>query len=63
MFENCSSLSKIVARAKMWNTNYTKNWLAGAASSGIFECYESAGIPLNSPSGVPSGWTVEYLEE
>ena len=63
MFGSCRALSKIVVRATWWNTDYTKNWLLGVASSGTFECYESAGIPLNSPEGVPNGWTVEYLEE
>jgi hypothetical protein len=63
MFKGCQALSKIVVSAKTWSTDNSSSWLTGVASSGIFECYESAGIPLNSSSGVPSGWTVEYLEE
>lgn len=63
MLRSCPKLSSVTVKATSWNTTFANYWLGEAGPTGTVRCYESAGIPLNSASGVPSGWTVEYLEE
>ena len=57
MFQNCSSLNKVITHATSWNTTYTAYWLAGVSSTGDFYNLGGATIPTGS-SGIPQGWTV-----
>lgn len=58
MYNGCSSLNRAVAPTLSSIGNRLNNWLNGVAASGTFYNYYSA-IPLNSASGVPSGWTYQ----
>ena len=58
MYNGCSSLNRAVAPTLSSIGNSLNNWLNGVAASGTFYNYYSA-IPLNSASGVPSGWTYQ----
>lgn len=56
MFKGCSSLNKVGVYINEWNENETENWLSEVSDSGVVVSYNGADIPLNSDSGVPSGW-------
>ena len=58
LFYGCSKLNHLTVYANdISATNCTSNWLSGVASSGIFNNYGSATYTVNSPSGIPTGWT------
>lgn len=60
MFRNCSLLNYIKA---MFTTtpsdSYTRNWVSGVASTGIFVKNSAATWNVTGVNGVPTGWTVE----
>ena len=59
MFVSCSKLNNVTVYANdISATDCTSSWLSGVASTGTFNNYGSATYPTNSPSGIPSGWTV-----
>ena len=58
LFYGCSKLNNITVYANNISaTNCTTDWLSGVASEGIFNNYGSATYTVNSPSGIPTGWT------
>ena len=58
-FEGCTSLNNVTVYADdISASNCTNNWLKNVASSGTFRNLGSATYTANSPSGIPTGWTV-----
>ena len=62
LFRNCSSLNKVIAPSvSSWPTGYSYNfqdWLYGCAATGIVVMDpNTTGVPTNSYSGIPTGWT------
>jgi hypothetical protein len=62
MFSGCSNLAKVYCSAiNNLGAGYTTNWLASVASSGLFVKNNDATTwPVDSPDGVPVGWTVSW---
>ena len=63
MFYGCQSLSKVTMLATDYDdtgSDYFKNWLHNVAAAGTVYVKEGSEIqlPLNSASGIPSGWNV-----
>ena len=60
MFNDCHSLTSITCSATNISAeNCTTNWLGNVAPTGTFVKPETMnGWTLNSPHGIPSGWTV-----
>ena len=59
MFQNCTSLNNVTVYADdISATKCTTNWLSNVAGSGTFRNLGSATYATDSPSGIPSGWTV-----
>ena len=59
LFFQCSKLNYVKIAAtiisdQIWSLS---SWLAGVAATGIVECNPNLNIPINSPNGIPSGWT------
>ena len=62
MFKNCNNLNYVKCLATdITVTNAITDWLSGVASSGTFVKEYGVEYLTNSPSGIPSGWTVEEL--
>ena len=61
MFKGCSNLSSVTCLATDISAREcTNNWLKGVAASGTFtKAASMENWTLDSPSGIPSGWTVE----
>lgn len=62
MFEDCSVLSNVTCLATdITAYQSTASWLSGVAESGSFHRNSSqwAYWQLNSPSGIPEGWTID----
>ena len=58
LFYGCSKLNHLTVYANdISATNCTSNWLSGVASSGTFRNLGSATYDIDSPSGIPTGWT------
>lgn len=63
LFRNCTSLNTVIApNLANWNEDgYSynfQNWLYGVAPTGIVVINPNTiNVPLNSPNGIPSGWT------
>ena len=62
MFSGCSNLAKVYCSAiNNLGTGYTTNWLADVAASGLFvKNNDATAWPVDSPDGVPVGWTVSW---
>jgi hypothetical protein len=56
MFGSSVNLSKVVVRAKEWNTEWTNEWLNNVAPTGQVYRYAEALIPMQNSSGIPSNW-------
>lgn len=58
-YENCRNLSVAYApKVAAWDNNNYDNWLNGVAATGIVVMDPSTtGVPTNSVSGIPTGWT------
>ncbi len=64
MFQGCTNLNSIICLAtNIPASSCVNNWLSGVASTGTFtKAPAMTDWPLNSASGIPSGWTVDsYL--
>lgn len=62
MFDGCAKLNYI--KCLMTDTSATgctDDWLANTASVGIFECDNKKYFTLDSPSGIPVGWTITEI--
>jgi len=59
MFRGCSLLEKVDCSAKTpLDAGYTTDWLASVAATGSFIKNKGASWQVDSPSGIPVGWTV-----
>ena len=70
MFDGCSNLNYVKCLATDLGTNNTDEWLNGVAAKGTFIKADGAGWTLNSPNGIPAGWsttdtplTIEAIED
>ena len=62
MFKNCNNLNYVKCLATdITVTNALTDWLSGVASTGTFVKEYGVEYLTNSPSGIPSGWTVEEI--
>ena len=64
MFYNCHNVDNIICYAdtiEQGATNVTLNWLYGVATSGTFNCIDPSIWTVDSPSGIPVGWTVNAM--
>lgn len=58
LYDSCTSLNKAWAPTpSTWNTDAMENWLNDVAATGVVLKDNDLTIPLNSTSGVPTGWT------
>lgn len=58
MFNKCASLNSVRISVEAWEPGNAIDWLRHCAENGTLYNLGGANIPLNSDSGVPSGWTV-----
>lgn len=59
MFRGCSLLEKVDCSAKTpLDAGYTNDWLTSVAATGSFIKNKGASWQIDSPSGIPVGWTV-----
>ena len=62
MFNDCSSLKKIDAHfTDTPNDTYTKGWVSGVASSGMFYQGDDASWYVRGVNGIPNGWTLSTV--
>ena len=64
MFYNCGNVDNIICYAdtiEQGATSVTLNWLYGVAASGTFNCIDPSIWTVDSPSGIPVGWTVNTM--
>ena len=62
MFNDCSSLKKIDAHfTDAPNDTYTKGWVSGVASSGMFYQGDDASWYVRGVNGIPNGWTLSTV--
>ena len=62
MFSGCTSLNYIKCLATDISAAFcTDDWLANTASIGTFECDNKKYFTLDSPSGIPVGWTITEI--
>ena len=58
LFYGCSKLNNITVYARdISATNCISDWLSGVASEGTFNNYGFAIYTVDSPSGIPTGWS------
>jgi hypothetical protein len=58
MFSGCTSLNKVTTYANdISANNCIDNWLQDVAPTGTFNNYGTATYTIDSPSGIPVGWT------
>ena len=62
MFYDCTSLNYIKCLATDISAEFcTYDWLANVAAIGTFECDNKKYFTLDSPSGIPVGWTITEI--
>ena len=62
MFSGCTSLNYIKCLATDISAELcTDDWLANTASVGTFECDNKKYFTLDSPNGIPKGWTITEI--
>ena len=62
MFSGCTSLNHIKCLATDISAEYcTYDWLANVAAIGTFECDNKKYFTLDSPNGIPVGWTINEI--
>ena len=60
MFNGCTKLNNITMLATDISAYCClENWVKGVAATGTFTKAKDTSIPINSPSGIPEGWTVK----
>ena len=57
MFSGCTNLNEVTVRTETYDYVAFINWLRGVAASGKMHKSSSLTLPLDSSSGIPSGWT------
>ena len=61
MFYGCTKLNYIKCLATDITANSMTGWLANVASIGTFECDNKKYFTLDSPNGIPKGWTITEI--
>ena len=62
MFNGCTNLNYVKCLATDTSaTDCTKDWLSNVAATGTFECDNKKYFTLDSPNGIPSGWTITEI--
>ena len=62
MFSRCTSLNYIKCLATDISAEFcTDDWLSNVASIGTFECDNKKYFTLDSPNGIPKGWTITEI--
>ena len=56
MFKDCSNLRIVNCTAKS-NSSSTTDWLSGVSPTGIFYGYDKSIWEIDSPNGIPAGWS------
>ena len=60
MFNGCTNLNSITMLATdITASNCLTYWVNGVAATGTFTKAKDTSIPINNPSGIPTGWTVK----
>lgn len=60
MFYGCRSLAEVRISATDISRGGTYQWLTNVAATGDFYCVGGVEYPVDSPSGIPLGWTAHY---
>lgn len=62
MFSGCNKLNYIKCLATDISAEFcTDQWLSNVAATGTFECDNKKYFTIDSPSGIPTGWTVTEI--
>ena len=61
MFYGCTSLNYIKCLATDITANSMTGWVTNVASTGTFECDNKKYFTLDSPNGIPVGWTITEI--
>ena len=62
MFSGCTKLNYVKCLATDASaTNCTKDWLSNVAATGTFECDNKKYFTLDSPNGIPVGWSITEI--
>ena len=62
MFSGCKKLNYVKCLATDTSaTTCTTNWLSNVSATGTFECDNKKYFTVDSPSGIPSGWTITEI--
>ena len=62
MFSGCKKLNYVKCLATDTSaTDYMTNWLSGVSSTGTFECDNKKYFTIDSPNGIPVGWTITEI--
>ena len=62
MFQYCKKLNYVKCLATDTSaTDCTKNWLSNVSATGTFECDNKKYFTIDSPNGIPSGWTITEI--
>ena len=61
MFNGCTSLNYIKCLATDIVANSMTGWVANVAATGTFECDNKKYFTLDSPNGIPKGWTITEI--
>ena len=63
MFSGCTKLNyvKCLATDGFTSTGCTTGWLRDVSSTGTFECDNKKYFTIDSPNGIPSGWTITEI--
>ena len=61
MFNSCTSLNYIKCLATDIVANSMTGWVTNVAATGTFECDNKKYFTLDSPNGIPKGWTITEI--
>ena len=61
MFNGCTSLNYIKCLATDMVANSMTSWVTNVAATGTFECDNKKYFTLDSPNGIPKGWTITEI--
>ena len=63
MFDGCTKLNyvKCLATDGFTSTGCTTGWLRDVSATGTFECDNKKYFTLDSPNGIPTGWTITEI--
>ena len=61
MFYGCTSLNYIKCLATDIVANSMTGWVTNVAATGTFECDNKKYFTLDSPNGIPKGWTITEI--